>query len=80
MKVSSMSSLMMSALLLLGTAVHQARADCTIQALNEAFQGLTVDVYDGLDGVCLDSSSSAVMDYDTCKSISHGNSSAPSLQ
>ena len=79
MKVSSMSSLMMSTLLLLGTTVHQARADCTIQSLNKAFQGLTVDVYDGLDGVCLDSSSSVVMDYDTCKSIfCHSNSPAPS--
>ena len=79
MKSSSMSSLMMSALLLLGTAIHQARADCTIKPLNKAFQGLTVDVYDGLDGVCLDSSSSVVMDYDTCTSICHGNAPALSL-
>ena len=64
MKIASVSSLLM---LLLGTAVHQTQATCTIKPLNKAFQGLTVDVYDGLDGVCWDSSSSGSMDYDTCK-------------
>ena len=69
MKVASISSLTMSTLLHLCMSVHQARATCTIKPLNKAFQGLTVDVYDGQDGVCWATSDSDSMDYDTCKSL-----------
>ena len=37
MKVASITSLRMSALIFLGTAVHPTRATCTIKPLNKAF-------------------------------------------
>ena len=66
MKVASISSLLISSLVLFGAAVQQTQADtCTVWVLNKAYQGLTVDSYDQIDGICLDYYTSTSMDYDT---------------